>query len=115
VKAALAAIKGGMTLAEVSAQFDGHQNQIQDWKKQLLDQAASVFGTSQERKTADEVQLKGLHAKIGKLVLETDFFCKSTQLLSMIERNKKLNWQYHLSQVTSTPPCGQSQARRATV
>jgi transposase len=48
----LAAIKGDKTLTELSEQFDEHQNQIQDWKKQLLDQADSVFGTSQERKTA---------------------------------------------------------------
>ena len=51
-KAALAAIKGDKTPAELCEQFDVHQNQIQDWKKQLLDQADSVFGTSQERKTA---------------------------------------------------------------
>jgi transposase len=72
-KAALAAIKGDKTLAELSEQFDVHQNQIQDWKKQLLDQADSVFDTSQERKTADEAQLKDLHAKIGELALENVF------------------------------------------
>ena len=43
-KVALAAIKGDKTLAELSEQFDVHQNQITDWKKQLLDQADSVFG-----------------------------------------------------------------------
>jgi len=48
-KVALAAIKGDKTLAELSEQFDVHQNQIQDWKKQLLDQADSVFGSSQVR------------------------------------------------------------------
>ena len=46
-KVALAAIKGDKTLAELSEQFYVHQNQIQDWKKQLLDQADSVFGSSQ--------------------------------------------------------------------
>ena len=53
-KVALAAIKGDKTLAELSEQFDVHQNQITDWKKQLLEQADSVFGSSQERKKADE-------------------------------------------------------------
>jgi transposase len=76
-KVALAAIKGGKTLAELAEQFDVHQNQIQDWKKQLLDQADTVFGTSQERKTADDAQLKDLHAKIGELVLENDFLAKA--------------------------------------
>ena len=76
-KVALAAIKGDKTLAELSEQFDVHQNQITEWKKQLLDQADSVFGSSQEHKKADEVQLKDLHAKIGELALENDFLAKA--------------------------------------
>jgi len=76
-KVALAAIKGDKTLAELAGRFDVHQNQIQDWKKQLLDQADSVFGSSQERKVADEAQLKDLHAKIGELALENDFLAKA--------------------------------------
>jgi len=52
-KVALAAIKGDKTLAELSEQFDVHQNQITEWKKQLLEQADSVFGSSQEHKKAD--------------------------------------------------------------
>ena len=76
-KVALAAIKGDRTLAELAAQFDVHQNQIQDWRKQLLDQADTVFGSSQDRKTADEAQLKDLHAKIGELALENDFLAKA--------------------------------------
>lgn len=76
-KVALAAIKGDCTLAELSEQYDVHQNQIQDWKKQLLDQASSVFGSSQEHKKAEESQLKDLHAKIGELALENDFLAKA--------------------------------------
>ena len=76
-KVALAAIKGDKTLAELAEQYDVHQNQIQDWKKQLLDQADTVFGSSQERKTADEAHLKDLHAKIGELALENDFLAKA--------------------------------------
>jgi len=73
-KVALAAIKGDKTLAE---QFDVHQNQIQDWKKQLLEQADTVFGDNQERKAADESQLKDLHAKIVESALENDFLAKA--------------------------------------
>jgi len=76
-KVALAAIKGDKTLAELSEQFDVHQNQITDWKRQLLEQADSVFGSSQEYKKADESQLKDLHAKIGELALENDFLAKA--------------------------------------
>ncbi len=76
-KVALAAIKGDKTLAELAVQFDLHQNQITEWKKQLLKQADSVFGSSQESQSADESHLKDLHAKIGKLALENDFLSKA--------------------------------------
>ena len=76
-KVALAAIKGDRTLAELAEQFDVHQNQIQDWRKQLLDQADTVFGRGQERKTTDEAHLKDLYAKIGELALENDFLAKA--------------------------------------
>ena len=41
---ALAAVKGEKTLAELAQQFDVHPNQITQWKAQLLDGAAGVFG-----------------------------------------------------------------------
>ena len=72
-KFALSAIKGDRTLAELSGQFDVHQNEIQDWRKQLLDQADTLFGSGQEHKTADEAHPKDLHAKIGALALENNF------------------------------------------
>ncbi len=76
-KVALSAIKGDKTLAELAEQYDLHQNQIQDWKKQLLEQAATVFGSSQDGKVADEAHLKDLRAKIGELALENDFLAKA--------------------------------------
>lgn len=63
-KVAPAAIKDDKTLAEHVEQFDIQQNQIQDWKRQLLEQADTVFGSSQERKTADE----GVDGEVGHAV-----------------------------------------------
>jgi transposase len=71
-KVALAAIKGDKTLAELCQQFDVHPNQIVDWKTQLQANAASVFGG--EGSAAPPVDVKSLHAKIGQLTLENDFF-----------------------------------------
>ena len=49
-KTALAAIKGDKTLAELAEQFDLHQNQIQDWRKQLLEQADTVFAAVRNKR-----------------------------------------------------------------
>ena len=71
-KVALEAIRGDKTLAELSKQYDVHANQITDWKSQLLERAASVFG-GEARADEPAVDLRTLHAKIGQLALENDF------------------------------------------
>src|ERR1700734_144980 len=72
-KVALAAIKGERTLAGLAQQFDVHPNQITQWKGQLLEGAAGVFGHGRVQAVPPPVDLKALHAKIGELALENDF------------------------------------------
>src|SRR5215471_6057164 len=74
-KVALAAVKGEKTLAELAQQFDVHPNQITQWKAQLLDGAAGVFGKEKNEAAASSVVLKSLHPKIGELTFENDRFC----------------------------------------
>ena len=69
-KAALAAVAGDKTLAELAAQFEVHPTQITTWKRQLTEGAADLFDKSPAK---PEVALKTLHAKIGQLTLENDF------------------------------------------
>ena len=72
-KVALAAVKGEKTLAELAQQFDVHPNQITQWKAQLFEGAAGVFGQEKSEAAASRVDVKSLHAKIGELTLENDF------------------------------------------
>jgi transposase-like protein len=73
-KVALAAIKGEKTLAELAQQFDVHPNQITQWRSQLLEGAAGVFGSeAKSESNAPTIDVKTLHAKIGELALENDF------------------------------------------
>jgi transposase len=71
-KVALEAIRGDKTLAELAKQYDVHPNQITDWKSQLLERAASVFGANEAPAEA-KADMKELHAKIGQQALEIDF------------------------------------------
>ncbi len=72
-KVAAAAIKGEKTLAQLSEQFDVHANQIQDWRRRLLDNVDALFGRGTQRKEETESTIKDLHAKIGQLTMERDF------------------------------------------
>jgi transposase len=68
---ALAAIRGDKTTAELCKEFEICVSQIMEWKRQLLEGAAGVFGAGGQ--TAAPVDLAPLHAKIGQLALENDF------------------------------------------
>ena len=72
-KVALAAIKGEKTLSELAQLFDVHPQQITNWRSQLLEGAAEIFGQDKADPKEAAIDLKELHAKIGELTLENDF------------------------------------------
>jgi transposase len=70
-KVALDALKGSQTIVEIAERYQVHPNQITEWKKQLLEHAAEVFG--KDKKADQGPDVKELHAKIGQLSMENDF------------------------------------------
>jgi transposase len=89
-KVALAAIKGEKTLAALAQQFDVHPNQITQWKTQLLEGAAGVFGAdARSEPAAPAVDLKSLQGVSSRFVI----FCTAiwTDLEHMSDRRPSLS------------------------
>lgn len=77
-KVALEAIRGEQTLNELAARYELHPNMIVTWKRQAIENMATVFSAGAERSgKADDDQIKELHAKIGQLTVERDFLAKA--------------------------------------
>ena len=74
-KVALEALAGEKTIHEIAAKHQVHPNQVTQWRRQLMDQAATLFG-----KAAAGVEPTGdrdvLLAKIGQLTVEKDFLAR---------------------------------------
>ena len=91
---AFAAIRSEQTLVELSQQFDVHANQ----KDQRHEGATGVFGGEAKAEPAvPKVDVNTLHAKIGELTMENDFFSRSARQggiagpKEMIDRSHKLS------------------------
>ena len=77
-KVALEAIRGEQTIHDLASRYELHPNMITTWKRQAIDNMATVFaGTAERSNQAEEAQIKELHAKIGQLTVERDFLAKA--------------------------------------
>jgi len=72
------ALKGDKTLAELAQAYDLHPNQIQEWKKQLQQSAEDIFSKGNTHTVDTESKLKDLHANIGELTVEREFFYRKS-------------------------------------
>jgi len=80
-KVALEAIRGQKTTNELATLHSVHPTQVGQWKKQLLDEAITVFSKKREVDKAEtEVLVDNLYQQIGRLKVELDFLKKKSGL-----------------------------------
>ena len=83
--AALEAIKGQRTINEIAADYGVHPNQVAQWKKQVLEQAVTLF--AHPTATTDDEALKDrLYQEIGQLKVELDWLKKNAEMLAAVSR-----------------------------
>jgi len=76
-KVAMAAIREEGTIAELSSKYGVHASQIHAWKKAVQDGVTALFEGDKKAardEAAEQAKLTELHAKIGELTMQRDFF-----------------------------------------
>ena len=82
-KVALEAVRGRLTINQISRQFGVHPNQISKWKKQFLESLPQIFDNSkQPAAQANEELTNQLYQQIGQLKVELDWLKKKSSLFS---------------------------------
>ncbi|WP_423928334.1 IS3 family transposase [Candidatus Palauibacter sp.] len=87
-RVALEALREHDSVQAIARRHELHPNQVSTWKRQLLEGLPEVFAGGAGRKLAKEheAKVRDLHAKIGELTVERDFFRRGAQALSRAER-----------------------------
>jgi putative transposase len=78
-RVALEAAKGQRTLSELSSEFSIHPNQVSQWKRQLLESGADVFGQNGAKGQRDQPAVEAeLYEQIGRLKMELEWVKKKS-------------------------------------
>lgn len=77
-KVALEAIRGNLTINEISTKYGVHSTQINRWKQQAVLSIKTSFNGKQQKSDKSQQQLvDGLYRQIGQLTCENEFLKKS--------------------------------------
>ncbi len=76
-KVALEAVKGLRTVAEIASKYQVHASQVNAWKKQLLDNADSLFDRKSKKTEPSEEEITApLYEEIGRLKMDVKWLEK---------------------------------------
>jgi transposase-like protein len=75
-RVALEALKGVKTLSELSSTYGVHPTVVAQWKRQLANGAASVFGSGAGNGKGEQDLTAPLYQEIGRLKMEVDWLKK---------------------------------------
>lgn len=80
-KIALEALKGEITIAQITSKYGVHPTQINNWRKQALESMIMGFKDKRKGKDPGEGQLiSELYQQIGQLTVERDWLKKKSEL-----------------------------------
>ena len=76
-RVALDALRGDHTIQAVAAKHQVHPSQVSTWKRQAVEGLQEVFSNGRSKREKNhEARIRELHAKIGELTVERDFFLR---------------------------------------
>lgn len=81
-KIVLEILKEELSISEIASRENINKNQLQNWKREFIENSARAFGSSKAEKEAQKDVMaaaereQALMAKVGQLILEVDFLKK---------------------------------------
>lgn len=77
-------LSGNHTVAEIASKYEIHATQLQQWKKQFLENAGAAFSNSSNKDSDGlkriEEENEALLKKVGQLTIEVDWLKKKSGL-----------------------------------
>ena len=82
-KVAIEAVKRDKTVNDIAGEYGVHPTQIQQWKKQLLEELPNIFSRKRVNKAKETEELTAqLYQQIGQLKVELDWVKKKSGYFS---------------------------------